>query len=253
MIELFDVKKYNKYDFVQDTIPATDGTWLCSSSATPYVRGYSYKVASGVASRLDSVNDLRIQESIHSTIENVFNWLNNPFYAPRALQENISLKYVDSDYFMPVRLANKWRAYESDTGRYSFLNGEVSGIQTESFQVGDLVSIEGALRNNIVGYITGASSGTVTLDNPNIRNTVENAVMFLSDIPKQVEQYISQMINYDVFLRPKPSSLGGETIGNYSYSKEVLVKNSLIRIGSLDYPTDMVQNLARYKRVNYVS
>ena len=57
MIDLFKVKKYNEYDFVQDALPASDGTWLCGLTDSGYVRGYSYQVTAGVASRIEQMQD----------------------------------------------------------------------------------------------------------------------------------------------------------------------------------------------------
>lgn len=247
MIDLYTVKKYSEYDFVQDTLPSSDGTWLCSLTASPYVRGYSYDVVSSVATRIEVVQDEMISDKIHPMIKTVFEWLSNPFYAQRAMQDTTYSGRFDDWQFFPISLSKKWNAYESDVSKYTFTDGVITGLQSDVFQVGDLINIEGALRNNIVGYVTAVSSGSITIDNPNARNTTENAVIFLSDIPKVVESAISQMINWDTFSR-QLSDMKSETIGNYSYSKQ-----DKTELGGIDYPSSLVSVLNAYKRLRYVS
>jgi len=248
MINLLSVKKYNTYDFVQDTLPASDGTWLCTLPAGSYTEGHSYNVESGTATRIEAQEDMRIEESIHSTIEAVFKWLNNPFYTSRSLQENDSLsERLQDELFFPVTLRRKWISYYSDTAYYTFnASGTIDGVKTGTFVVGDLVNIEGALRNNVVGYVTDVTGEVVTIDNPNMKTTMENAIVFLSDIPVSVERAIAQMINWDVFLR-ELSDKQSENIGNYSYSK------GTARVGDLEYPTSLVASLNAYRRVNFVA
>lgn len=248
MIDLYDVKQYNTYDFVQDTLPATDGTWLCSLTATIYTRGHSYNVVSGVATRIEEQQDNLILASVQSTIKTVFDWLNNPFYVRRALQENIDFTgRYDDDTFFPIDLWRKWSAYQADTNEYTFAsNGEITGVEDGTFIVGDLVNIEGGLRNNVTGYVTATTSTSITIDNPDIKAVTQNAVIFLSDIPKAVEQSVAQMLYWDTFER-EFSDKQSENIGNYSYQKGTM------KVGDLEYPTSVVSKLNTYRRVNYVA
>lgn len=247
MIELYDVKKYNTYNYVQDTLPTLDGTWLCSLTDSGFVRGYSYQVTSSVATRIEILQDELITEKTHPTLSNVLTWINNPFYVSRALQEQTTFtRNFDDDYFFPISLSRKWQAYESDTGKYTFTGGVISGVTEGTFIVGDLINIEGALRNNLFGYVTAISGEDVTIDNPNAVDTEENAVIFLSDIPKMAELIVAQMIHWDVYNR-ELSDKNSESIGNYSYNK------GTVTIGGLDYPSSLVAQLNVYRRVDFVA
>lgn len=247
MIDLLAVKRNGTYDFVQDTLPATDGTWLCTLTATLYTIGHSYNVESGEATRIEEIQDAKIEDRIHETIKSVFDWLNNPFYASRSAQQTQDWTWAfDQNFFSPVELSRKWNAYESDASFYTYASSVITGIQDNVFVVGDLVQIEGSLRNNVVGYVTAQADGTITIDNTDVRDTAENAVIFLSDVPKQVERTISSMIYFDVFDRVI-SDKKSESIGNYSYTNEDPV------VGGIAYPNDIVGGLETYRRMDFVA
>jgi len=246
VIELFTVKRWNDYDFVQDTLPASDGTWLCSLTASPYTRGHSYQVTGGTATRIEANKDLRIESTIHTTLENVMQWLNNWFYVSRRLQDN-TYRFNEGFWeFTPIALARDYEAYESDTSLYTFASGVVTNLEQDIFQVGDLVTFKGGLRNSVSGYVTAQSTGQITIDNPNTKDTTELAVAFLSDIPTAVEQVVEQMINWDVFSRTV-SDKKSERIGNYSYD------NGDVMVGSLLYPSHFTTQLESYRRTNFVA
>ena len=80
MIDLFSVKLNKDYDFIQADVPAGSGTWLCSETNGDYVKGYSYEVIEGVATRIEQSKDYLINNAIYSTIESVCSYLNNMFF-----------------------------------------------------------------------------------------------------------------------------------------------------------------------------
>lgn len=75
MIDLYTVKLNNQYDFIQDVMPSTNGTWLCSKTSTNYKRGYSYQVVQGVATRIEEKQDILITQAIQPTYEVVKKYL----------------------------------------------------------------------------------------------------------------------------------------------------------------------------------
>lgn len=149
MIELFNIKKLNKYDFVQDTLPSGTGTWLCSLTAGVYVRGYSYNVVVGVPTRIEIQEDLKIQEAISPTVEVVCNSINNWFYAERQLPTTVNYDTTLDEYI-----------YEADCGEYTFNGYQITGINKDMFLVGDLVRIAGSMRNDKVAYVLDLSTGS---------------------------------------------------------------------------------------------
>lgn len=247
MIDLFTVKQYNEYDFIQDMLPLTDGTWLCSLTATSYTRGYSYQVTSGTAVRIEVTQDLRIQDSIYSTLENTLEYLNNYFYIARQTQDKYTYNYRFDENYVPYP-PQKWdiNKYESDSAFYSFdgTAKTVDGVQEDVFQVSDYVRVHYAKRNNLMATVTAKTTTQLTLDNDELRTTQENATILLCDIPKAVEQLVSQMINFDIFER-EVTDLDSETVGNYSYSKSKPVN------GMLDYPVNIMSRLDTYKMVRF--
>lgn len=251
MISLFDVKKYHEYDFVQDTVPTGGtGTWLRSLTDGAELRGYSYNVVAGVPTRIEEQEDARIEASIHSTVQNVLDWLNNYFYIERQTQDTSSWSYRFKKDYSPI--GKQWKEidwYVSDSALFSFNeSGTIDNVKEDTFQVGDLVRVNYSVRNNLVGWITDISGTQITLDNPNMRTIEENATIFYCDMPKYVEQIIAQMINYDVFER-EITDLNSETVGNYSYSKD----KDFISVGGLDYPSKYVSSLIQYQKTRFIS
>lgn len=250
MIDLFQVKLNNEYDFIQDTLPTTDGSWLCSLTAGLYTRGHSYQVTGGVATRIEEVEDFKILDAIYPTLENACNYLNNYFYVRRATQDTYSYSYrFDKDYRPIQAQSDDINMYESDSAYYTFnaTAKTVDGVKEDVFQVGDYVRITYALRNNLIANVTAKTTTQLTLDNEELKTTQENASIFLMDIPRAVEQIIAQMINFDVFER-EVSDLDSESVGNYSYTRS----KDFMSIGGLDYPSSIAVSLDKYKLVRLV-
>lgn len=240
-ITLFDVKKYNDYDFISETQPTQDGSWLKISDGT------SYDIVNSVATQIEQAQDLIIQDSIYSTLENTLMYLNNYFYIPRQTQEKYTYSYRFKESYVPYA-PQRWEInrFESDSAYYSFngTNKTVDGVQEDVFQVSDYVRVNYAKRNNLMATVTAKTTTQLTLDNDELRTTEENATIFLCDIPKAVEQLVAQMIGFDVFSR-EVTDLDSETVGNYSYSKSKPVN------GMLDYPVSIMSRLDTYKMVAF--
>lgn len=248
MIDLFSIKKYNTYDFVQHTKPSGTGTWLVDETFTDgavYTKGYSYDVVSGVATRIEVSEDERINANLHPTIKMIMDFLNNYFYVKR--QDFDELTINTGSWAIPTSLLDDIIKFFSDVSEYNFkADGEIDNLQNEIFIVGDLIRIAGSLRNDIVGYVESLSP--LKISNKALRITTENAGLFLSNIPLQVEEVISQMIHYDIFKR-KNKDKKRERIGNYSYEIDT---DSYIKLGGLQYPNYWNSILNKYKKVKLV-
>ena len=237
MIDLFSVKLNNDYDFIQAEVPAGSGTWLCTKTNGDYVKGYSYEVVEGVATRIEIKEDYLINNSIYSTIENVCSYLNNMFFVKNLaatfpmLWDNITLENFYYDYNCIF-----------SSGSLTFDNGKISPVS--NINAGDLIYVCGQ-RNRFFSYVTYVETNSVTVDNPIMVNTTEPAVIFVSGLPQSVQNIISKMISYDVFNREAPNDLQSEHIGNYSYTKADYL------IGSMAYPSEIVSGLESFKRVRF--
>lgn len=75
MIDLYTVKLNNKYDFIQDTFPSSNGTWLCSKTTQYYKRGYSYQITGENVTRIEIAEDEKIIQAIQPTYEIVKKYL----------------------------------------------------------------------------------------------------------------------------------------------------------------------------------
>lgn len=249
MITLFEVKLNNEYKFIQDNLPTTDGTWLCSLTAGLYTRGHSYQVTGGTATRIEEVEDFKILDAIYPTLENACNYLNNYFYVSNkhTATECVFTKFFD--YYPSTAQKQDIIEYVSNSGYYDFnaVSKTVDGVKYNVFQVGDYVRIAYALRNNLIANVTAKTTTQLTLDNEEIKTTQENATIFLMDIPRAVEQLVAQMIQFDVFER-EVSDLDSETVGNYSYTRN----KDFMSIGGLDYPSSIAVSLDKYKLVRLV-
>jgi len=245
MIDLFTVKRNNEYDFVQATLPADDGTWLCSNTAGAYTRGHSYDVDSGVATRIEVAADELIESTIPSVIENTCDYLNNYFYVKR--QDNARLSQTfDRLYMHEVELDHDFIRYHADASTYTFIDGVVTGINDDPFIVGDLVQFRGGLRNNLVSYVISESEGSITLNNPSVVNTTESAYVFLMRPPAVFGSTVSQMVWWDAFKRVV-SDKDSERVGNYSYSKQDPA------VGGSQYPLEIISKLNAYRGVRFVA
>ena len=237
MIDLFSVKLNKDYDFIQAEVPAGSGTWLCSETNGDYVKGYSYEVVEGVATRIEAKEDYLINNSIYSTIESVCSYLNNMFFVKNLATtfpmfwDCITLQDFPYDY-----------NYIYTSGSLTFKDGVISPVS--NINTGDLIYVYGQ-RNRFFSYVTGVEENSVTVDNPAMVNTTEPATIFVSGLPQSVEKIIAQMISYDVFDREAPTDLQSEHIGNYSYTV------GAVQIGSMAYPSSITAGLEAFKRVRF--
>lgn len=237
MIDLFSVKLNKDYDFIQAEVPAGSGTWLCSETNGDYVKGYSYEVVEGVATRIEQSKDYLINNSIYSTIESVCSYLNNMFFVKNLAAifpmywDCITLQDFPYDY-----------NYIYTSGSLTFKDGVISPVSY--INTGDLIYVYGQ-RNRFFSYVTGVEKNSVTVDNTAMVNTTEPAAIFVVGLPQSVEKIIAQMISYDVFDRETPNDLQSEHIGNYSYTKADYL------IGSMAYPSEIVSGLEAFKRVRF--
>lgn len=258
MIDLFSVKLNNEYDFIQPDLPAGSGSWLCTETNGDYVKGYSYEVVEGVATRIEIKEDYLINNSIYSTIESVCSYLNNMFFVKNLaatfpiLWDCLTLQVFPYDY-----------NYIYTSGSLTFDNGKISPVS--NINTGDLIYVCGQ-RNRFFSYVTGVDAiddaievtalgdtkisyragSSITVNNPAMVNTTEPATIFVLGLPQSVEKIITQMISYDVFDRETPNDLQSEHIGNYSYTKADYL------IGSMAYPSEIVSGLESFKRVRFV-
>lgn len=237
MIDLFSVKLNKDYDFIQAEVPAGSGTWLCSETNSDYVKGYSYEVIEGVATRIEVKEDYLINNSIYSTIESVCSYLNNMFFVENLATtfpmywDCITLQDFPYDY-----------NYIYTSGSLTFNNGVISPVS--NINTGDLIFVYGQ-RNRFFSYVTGVEENSVTVDNPAMVNTTEPAAIFVVGLPQSIEKIITQMISYDVFDREAPTDLQSEHIGNYSYTV------GSVQIGSMAYPSSITAGLEAFKRVRF--
>lgn len=237
MIDLFSVKLNKDYDFIQAEVPAGSGTWLCAETNGDYVKGYSYEVVEGVATRIEIKEDYLINNSIYSTIESVCSYLNNMFFVKNLvatfpiLWDCLTLQVFPYDY-----------NYIYTSGSLTFDNGKISPVS--NINVGDLIYVCGQ-RNRFFSYVSTTEDSSVTVDNPAMVNTTEPAMVFVTGLPQSVQNIISKMISYDVFNREAPNDLQSEHIGNYSYTKADYL------IGSMAYPSEIVSGLESFKRVRF--
>ena len=237
MIDLFSVKLNKDYDFIQAEVPAGSGSWLCTETNGDYVKGYSYDVVEGVATRIEAKEDYLINNSIYSTIESVCSYLNNMFFVKNLAAtfpmywDCITLQDFPYDY-----------NYIYTSCSLTFNNGVISPVS--DINTGDLIYVYGQ-RNRFFSYVSTVETNSVTVDNPAMVNTTEPATIFVSGLPQSVEKIIAQMISYDVFDREAPNDLQSEHIGNYSYTKADYL------IGSIAYPSEIVSGLESFKRVRF--
>ena len=237
MIDLLSVKLNNKYDFIQAEVPTGSGSWLCTETNGDYVKGYSYEVVEGVATRIEQSKDYLIENSIYSTIESVCSYLNNMFFVKNLAAtfpmywDCITLQDFPFDY-----------NYIYTSGSLTFDNGKISPVN--NVNTGDLIYVYGQ-RNRFFSYVSTTEENSIVIDNQSMVNTTEPAAVFVTGLPQSVQNIISKMISYDVFNREAPNDLQSEHIGNYSYTKADYL------IGSMAYPSEIVSGLESFKRVRF--
>lgn len=237
MIDLFSVKLNKDYDFIQADVPAGSGTWLCSETNGDYVKGYSYEVVEGVATRIEQSKDYLINNSIYSTIESVCSYLNNMFFV-----ENLAATFPMIWDCLTLQVFPYDYKYIYTSGSLTFDNGKISPVS--NINAGDLIFICGQ-RNRFFSYVSTVEKNSIVIDNQSMVNITEPAAVFVTGLPQSVQNIISKMISYDVFNREAPNDLQSEHIGNYSYTKADYL------IGSMAYPAEIVSGLESFKRVRF--
>jgi len=246
MIDLFKVKRFNEYDFVQDGLPASDGTWLCGLTAGVFVRGYSYQVTSGVATRIEQIQDDVILDEYYNTFEGVLMFLNNYFYVKRQSDTNYTQRL--RDYELTTQAQRQYELYESASGNYQFnSNKTISNIKDNPFLIGDYVQVRETTRNNTFGMIDATDVEQITIDS-DLRTIEENSLIMLCDVPSDLVTVINRMVNYDAFKRDGFDEMASESIGNYSYSK-----NNDMMVNGLSYPPYLAQSVIKYKKVRFTA
>lgn len=237
MIDLLSVKLNNEYDFIQAEVPTGSGTWLCTETNGDYVKGYSYEVVEGVATRIEAKEDYLINNSIYSTIENVCSYLYNMFFV-----KNLAATFPM--FWDNITLENFYYDYNCifSSGSLTFDNGKISPVS--NINTGDLIFVCGQ-RNRFFSYVSTVEENSIVVDNQSMVNITEPAGIFVVGLPQSVQNIISKMISYDVFNREAPNDLQSEHIGNYSYTKADYL------IGSMAYPSEIVSGLEAFKRVRF--
>ena len=237
MIDLFSVKLNKDYDFIQAEVPTGSGTWLCTETNDDYVKGYSYEVVEGVATRIEQSKDYLINNSIYSTIESVCSYLNNMFFV-----ENLAATFPMIWDCLTLQVFPYDYNYIYTSGSLTFDNGKISPVNNVNAE--DLIYVCGQ-RNRFFSYVSTVEENSIVIDNQSMVNTTEPAMVFVTGLPQSVQNIISKMISYDVFNREAPNDLQSEHIGNYSYTKADYL------IGSMAYPSEIVSGLESFKRVRF--
>lgn len=236
MIDLFSVKLNNDYAFIQADLPTGSGIWLCSETNGDYVKGYSYEVVDGAATRIEQKEDYLINNAVYPTIESALNYLNNLFYIKNP---NFNGSLWCDCFPYDVHYYN----YLYNWGSLTFNDGLISPVT--NINQGDLIHVIGE-RNRYFSYVTKVQDNTITIDNQSLVNCTETVYIFVSGLPQSIEKIISQMIAYDVFNRETPNDLKSENIGSYSYTKADYL------IGSIAYPSEIVSGLENFKKVRFL-
>lgn len=240
MIDLLSVKLNNDYDFVQNSLPTSDGTWLCTEDITGYSKGYSYQITSNVAAKIEAKQDYKIQNAIYSTIQLVCDYLNNYFPVKRQAIFMQSINYPLSKHELELIRKNVCAF-----GDFIFLSKVIARISDNPFQAGDLIRISKSERNNYFSYVENSTIGSIEINNTSFTDTTENALISLVAIPDKVQEIISQMIFYDVFAKNNNdlNTLQSERIGNYTYTK------ADFSVSGLCYPPEIVCGLVNYRKL----
>lgn len=249
MIDLFSIKLNGDYDFIQDSLPETDGRWLVSETFSIYTKGESYDVLSSVATRIEKTLDFKINRLIYPTIYKVCSWLNNFFYIYRQ-NRNLGSETNNNIEFSNLSIRDKrdYFAYTSTVGDLTFSNGTVTGLEDHPFKTDDLVEFRNFLRNNFVSYIE-VDGNNLELDNSTFSSGDDSGMIMLMDLDENVENAISGMIYYDVSLRGNPNILSDEWIGNYRYKQD---NTEIINIGGIHYPSLYVGDLLIYRKFKFI-
>lgn len=250
-ISLFEVKINGSYTYVKSGVPTAaekEPAYLNGQTWLDIATGYSYQlidqtVATWIQIEMDK--DYRINFIKDSVFETVLKYINNRFYISR--QQNYSDVYSQSPAFVYNRdkLFTLY-SYQSVFSTFDFVSGTkkltapdtVYGDITDTFQVGDIIYIEGSTRND--GYYSIKSLTDTYIEvNESIITESANCFIILADVPSALVNIISRMIYFDVYVRSKIGGLQSERIGTYSYTLQNLD-------GDMGYPRDIVSGLDAY-------
>lgn len=231
MIDLFSIKLNGKYDEIGAVPTIADGLFLCDETGETYTKGYSYQVTTvenqKTTTRINTVEDYKIQNLIYPTIQNVCEWLNNWFTIRRNFE----------DYF-------QGNIYGSG-GAWHELPQFPSTGDLCKIRITDDWNYISTYNIFFLSYVT-VNDGVVSADNPKFNSDL-TYFYYIMHLPQDVEKAISSMIYYDFFEREAISDLKSESTGNYSYTKED------VYIGSLAYPKELISGLeANYKKIRFV-
>jgi hypothetical protein len=250
-ISLSSVKINGTYTYIKSVDPTNaekapayvnGQTWL--NAAT----GYSYQLIDDTVAtwiQIEMDKDYRINFIKDSVFETILKYINNRFYISR--QKNYSDVYSQSPAFVYNRdkLFTLY-SYQSVFSTFNFASGTkrltapdtVYGDITDTFQIGDIIYIEGSTRND--GYYSIKSLTDTYIEvNESITTESANCFVILADVPAALVNIVSRMIYFDVYVRSKIGGLQSERVGTYSYSTQPLD-------GDLGYPKDIVSGLDMY-------
>lgn len=234
MIDLFSVKVNNlNYDDIGSTPSINEGVFLCDTTSETYTRGYSYQITTvnsqKTATRIDMVNDYKVNNAIYPTIQNTCEWLNNWF----TIRRNYSDFWQGSYNYGS---SGNWHEVPQMPS-----TGDLCKVRTTMYwEYANLYNFF------FVSYVTVDNEGHISCDNARFEPG-RNYFYYIMHLPQDVEKAISTMIFYDIFIRGEVDGLKSENIGNYSYSKED------VSVGSLAYPAELVAGLeTTYKKVRFV-
>lgn len=233
MIDLFSIKIHGVFDEIGASPSISEGLFLCDTTSQNYVKGYTYQIATvenqQTATRIDAVNDYKIQQNIYPTIQNVCEWLNNWFTIKRNYADFWTRTYNYGS-------SGSWHEVPQTPS-----NGDLCKVRTTM----DWEYID-EYNYFFVSYVTVDNEGHITCNNPKFKEG-QNYFYYIMHLPEDVEKAISQMIYYDVYTRGEIDGLKSENIGNYSYTLEDEL------IGSLAYPKAIAAGLeTTYKKIRFV-
>ena len=111
------------------------------------------------------------------------------------------------------------------------------------FYMGDTLQVCESLRNDGYYDVTDVTPESLTAfpEFPVTGGDEGTVYLYASLFPPALSQIAARMVSYDTFSRVD-NGLSGESIGSYSYTK------SLVGVGGLGYPPDIVAGLMAFKR-----
>jgi len=249
-IELYTIKCNNTYTYYSNAdagTPTAGDTLLCDTTETlatvPVTRGYTYTYTTTWV-RSEAGNDVKITKGLLPTISNTLKWLNNYFYVTDQVA-------IDSQNFdtLGCGSVDNYIRVEDDAMVFN-ADGKIETTDTIEFIVGDLVHIQQAVRNQgKVGYLSALGSVDFTLDRTLTADT-SYGVVYLTQIPEDVEDIISKMIWYDIYQRDltQDGAINTESEGSYSVSYDTANP-----ISGILYPKGTITGLLQYKQVKVMN